>query len=93
MANHKDAIKRDKQNEKRRMRNKAYRTQMRNQIKKLRAAVTAGDKDAAQAEFKVATSIIHRIAGKGIIHRNLSARRISRLNTLVKNLVLGTAEA
>jgi len=79
-------MKRIKQNEKHRMRNRHYRTRMRNQIKKVRAAVEAGDKDAAQVELREATGVIQRLAGKGIIHRNQAARRISRLNAAVKKI-------
>lgn len=84
MAHHKDAIKRIKQNAKRNARNRHYRTRMRNQIKAVRAAVDNGDKDAAQAEFRKAVSIIQRVASKGVIHRNQAARRISRLSAAVK---------
>ena len=90
MATHQDAIKRIKQNERRRERNRTYRTRMRNQIKAVRDAVAKGDAKAAQAELKTAVSIIHRVCSKGIIHRNQAGRRISRLNKLVKALVLGT---
>ena len=84
MAHHKDAIKRIKQNAKANARNRHYRTMMRNQIKRVRAAVQAGDSETAATEMRTATSIIHRLAGKGIIHRKQAARRISRLNASVK---------
>ena len=86
MANHKDAIKRNKQNLVRRMRNRAGRTRMRNQIKKVRSAVDAGDHAAAMEALRDATSTIQRIASKGIIHRNQASRRIARLNAAVKAL-------
>lgn len=91
MPHHKDAIKRLKQNEKRRARNRHNRTRMRNQIKRVHAAVESGDVDQAQVELRSAMSIIHRIAGKGVIHRNQAARRISRLNKAVKKLALGAS--
>ncbi len=84
MAHHKDAIKRIKQNEKRRTRNRAFRTRMRNQIKKLRSTVESGDAEAAQAELRSTVSIIHRLASKGVIHRNQAARRVQRLAAAVK---------
>lgn len=84
MAHHKDAIKRIKQNEQRRARNRHYRSRMRNRIKALRQAVATGDVATAQAELREAIRIIHRVASKGIIHRNQAARRISRLNKAVK---------
>lgn len=89
MATHKDALKRHRQSLKRRARNRHYRTMARNRVKAVRAAVEAGDVDAAQAAFKEAMSVLHRIAGKGVIHRNQAARKISRLNASVKKLALG----
>lgn len=93
MANHKDAIKRARQNDKRRARNRHYRTRMRNSVKAVRAAVESGNVETAQSELREAMSVIHRVASKGVIHKNQAARRISRLNKLVKNLALGQAEA
>lgn len=89
MAHHKDAIKRIKQNEKRRAKNRHYRSRMRNQIKQVRQAVEAGDVETAQTSLRGAVSIIHRVASKGIIHRNQAARRISRLNRAVKAIAVG----
>ncbi len=86
MADHKDALKRNRQNIKRRARNRHYRTMMRNRIKALRGLVEAGDKDAAQAALPEAVSMIHRIAGKGIIHRRAAARRVSRLSKAVAQM-------
>lgn len=86
MANHKDAVKRMKQNEARRARNRAYRSRMRNQIKRVREAVAAGDVNSAQEQLKQAVSVIHRVVQKGVIHRNQAARRISRLNKAVKGI-------
>lgn len=84
MANHQDAIKRNKQNEKRRMRNRHYRSVMRNQIKRVRAAVDSGDKAAAAEELRKAVSVIQRVAAKRVIHKNQAARRCSRLNAAVR---------
>lgn len=86
MAHHKDAIKRIKQNEKRRARNRHYRSRMRNQIKRLREVVAAGDVTQAQEQLRTTISLIHRVASKGVIHRNQAARRISRLNKAVKTI-------
>ncbi len=84
MANHKDAIKRNKQNEKRRMRNRHYRSVMRNQIKRVRAAIESGDKAKANEELRKAVSVIQRVAAKRVIHKNQAARRCSRLNAAVR---------
>jgi small subunit ribosomal protein S20 len=86
VAHHKDAIKRNKQNARRRMRNRHYRTRMRNQIKALREAVDAGDVELAQARLRETVSVIQRVAHKGVIHRNQAARRIQRLNAAVKGI-------
>ncbi len=86
MANHKDALKRIKQNDKRRMRNRAYRTSMRGQLKAFRAAVDAGDKEAAQAALRSTTSVVQKLASKGVIHKNQAARRVARLAHAVKGM-------
>lgn len=86
MANHKDALKRNRQNEKQRMRNRHFRTLMRNRIKALRQAVEAGDKPAAEAQLRETVSMIQRVTQKGIIHRRQAARRVSRL-TLAVNAI------
>jgi len=86
VAHHKDAIKRQRQNEERRLRNRGYRTRMRNQIKKVRDAVVAGDHAVATTELASAVKIIDRVAGKGIIHKKNAARRVSRLTKAVNGL-------
>ena len=86
MPHHKDAIKRMKQGEARRLRNRHYRTRMRNQIKAVRLAVAEGDAEKANSQLREAMSAIHRCAGKGVIHPNQAARRIHRLNKRVKAL-------
>ena len=84
VAHHKDAIKRIKQNEKRRIRNRHFRGMMRNQVRKLNTVIATGDHAAAMVELRTAQSIIARNVTKGIIHRNQAARRVSRLNSAVK---------
>ena len=79
MADHKDAIKRNKQNVKRRERNRHYRSMMRNQIKRIEHALDDGDIKRAEEQLPSAVSVIQRVAQKGIIHRRQAARRVSRL--------------
>ena len=86
MANHKDALKRIRQNAKQRTRNRHYRTMMRSQIKKVRAAIDSGDSTVAQSELTSAVSMIQRVAQKGIIHRRQAARRVSRLAQAVNSI-------
>jgi small subunit ribosomal protein S20 len=59
---------------------------MRTYIKKVLAAVAAGDKQGAQTAYAVAVPEIDRMANKGIIHRNKAARHKSRLNARVQAL-------
>jgi len=86
VANHKDALKRIRQNAKQRTRNRHYRTMMRSQIKKVRAAIDSGDSTVAQSELTSAVSMIQRVAQKGIIHRRQAARRVSRLAQAVNSI-------
>lgn len=84
MANHKDAAKRALQATKRRLRNRAYRTRMRNQIASLRRVLGGKDQEAIQSEFREAVSVIQSLATKGIIHPNQAHRRVARLAAAVK---------
>jgi len=84
MANTAQAKKRAKQAEKRRVRNAGQRSNLRTFIKKVIAAIRAGDKEQAQAAFKTAQPIIDSAVNKGLIHKNKAARSKSRLNARVK---------
>ncbi len=80
MANHKSAVKRARQNKKRYMRNKAYRTRLKNVLKKTRMMIeTETDKAALEAQLKNAERTIRKICSKGIIHENKASRLVSRL--------------
>ena len=86
MANHKSALKRVRQNEKRKEINRSKRSKLRTSIKKGRAAVTAHDK-AASSEVRLSTvSLIDKAVNKGIIHKNTAARHKSRLTKHVNAL-------
>ena len=84
MANIKSAKKRARQAEGRRQHNASRRSMMRTYMKKVIAAIAAGDKDAAQAAFKTATSVLDTAASKGLIHMNKAARHKSRYNAKIK---------
>ena len=86
MANIKSAEKRAKQAVKRRAHNMAARSRLRTSIKKVLAAVEAGDKTAASAAFKAAQPVIDTMVSKGIIHANKAARHKRELNAKVKTL-------
>lgn len=79
MANIKSAIKRNKQNEKRRLRNRIYVGRARTFVKKARTAIDDGELEDARLATLQAISALDKAAEKGIIHKNNAARRKSRL--------------
>jgi small subunit ribosomal protein S20 len=79
LANIRSAIKRNRQNKKRRVHNRVFRGSARTQIRKARNAIVAGEKKLAVEEVKQAIVKLDRVAAKGIIHKNNAARRKSRL--------------
>ncbi|CAA9891516.1 30S ribosomal subunit protein S20 [Candidatus Methylobacter favarea] len=86
MANTAQAKKRAKQAEKSRIRNAGQRSNLRTFVKKVIAAVNAGDKEKAQAAYKTAVPIIDSAVTKGIIHKNKASRSKSRLNSKLKSM-------
>lgn len=80
MANHKSAIKRARQNEKRRLRNKSVKTRVKNIVKNVRLAVDEKSKEEALKELNNAKSAIDKAAKKGVLHKRTAARKISRLS-------------
>ncbi|MBK6313152.1 MAG: 30S ribosomal protein S20 [Blastocatellia bacterium] len=83
MANHKSAIKRIRQNEKRRAVNRANGSRMRTEIKRLRSALALGDVEGAKALLPAVMSVIDKSIQKGVVHRNAAARYKSRLTARV----------
>jgi small subunit ribosomal protein S20 len=79
LANIKSAIKRNKQNEKKRVRNRIYRGTARTFVARARKAITTKDVEAAKAATLAAISALDKAAQKGVIHKNNAARRKSRL--------------
>ncbi len=75
----KSAMKREKQNLKRRMRNKSVKSAIKTAIKKTVQLIEAKDLDSAKSAFIKAESLLHKAAVKGIIHPNNASRRTSRL--------------
>jgi len=86
MANHKSAKTRINRNSKRAVINGARRSRVRTFVKKVIAAVLAGDKAAAASALKTAESEMMRAAQKGVFHKNKASRTIARLNQKVKAL-------
>ena len=79
MANIKSQIKRNRQNEKRRIKNRVYRGAARTAIKKARTTYETGNAELSKAAVLVAVSMLDKAAQKGVIHKNNAARRKSRL--------------
>ncbi|MDD3529277.1 MAG: 30S ribosomal protein S20 [Gallionellaceae bacterium] len=86
MANTAQARKRARQNDAQRERNMAQRSEYRTAVKKVRKAILAGDKSAAQAAFQVSMSTMDSIADKRIVHKNKAARQKSRLSAAIKSM-------
>lgn len=86
MATHKSAIKRAKQSEKKRQRNRAAMSTMKTLIKKVFTSIGGKETQDANSNLKEATSYIDKIADKGIIHKNKAGRIVSRLTTKVHKI-------
>jgi small subunit ribosomal protein S20 len=86
LANHKSALKRIKQTEKRTERNKHIRSTLRTFIKRVREAVAAKDSTLAKEALAAAIPVIDSAATKGVIHSSNASRNVSRLNKLVNTL-------
>ena len=86
MANTKQAKKRVRQAEKHRRHNASMRSMLRTYIKKVTAAISAGDHKIAATSLQEATPVIDRMVNKGIIHKNKAARHKSRLTAHVKKM-------
>lgn len=83
MANIKSAKKRILVNQTKAARNKAIRSKVKTSMKKVEAAVAAGDKTVAEACLKNAISEIEKAATKGVYHKNNASRKVSRLSKSV----------
>ena len=79
MANSKSAKKRILVSERRRLRNRPFRSAARTLVKKAELAIQSGDQATAEPAVKLAMSTLDRVLAKGVIHKNNAARRKSRL--------------
>ncbi len=86
MANIKSQIKRNKTNEKARLRNKAVKAELRTHVRAFRAAVADGDNNKAQELAKVANRALDRAVSKGAIHSNQAANRKSAISATAASL-------
>lgn len=84
MANTAQARKRARQSVARNIHNSSLRSMLRTSMKRVRAAISAGDKVEANEALRKTTSVIDSVADKKIIHKNKAARHKSRLNAAVK---------
>jgi small subunit ribosomal protein S20 len=89
VANIKSQIKRNKQNEAARVRNKAVRSSLKTEAKKVRTAADGTDGQAATAALREATRMIDKAAAKGTLHKRAAARRKSRLTRQVNSALAG----
>jgi small subunit ribosomal protein S20 len=88
---HKSAAKRARQNVRRRAGNRAGLSQLKTQVKRLRAALGAGDAEAAQKLLPATVGEIDKAARKGVVHDNAAARYKSRLSRKVSALAAAKA--
>ena len=82
MPHTKSALKRMRQAERRRLRNKAWRTRVKNAIREAREAILGGDRERADQLVREAVRVIDKAVSKGVLHKNEGARRKARLMAL-----------
>jgi small subunit ribosomal protein S20 len=85
LANHKSALKRARQNELRRLRNKSTKTRIKGIVKDVRSSIGEMSGDEGMQRLNAAQSEIDKAAKKGVIHKRTAARKISRLTKLVNS--------
>ena len=86
MANIKSAKKRILVNRTKADRNKAIKSGVKTAVKKVRVAIEANDKAAAQAALVAATATIDKAASKGVYHKNTASRKVARLAKAVNEI-------
>jgi small subunit ribosomal protein S20 len=86
LATHKSAIKRAKQSEERRLRNRARKTRVKTAVKQIRTAIENKSLEEAQTALQEAIPLIDKAASKGSLHHRTAARKISRLSKQVHAL-------
>jgi small subunit ribosomal protein S20 len=84
MPNTKSAKKRHRQSLVRRQRNRAAKSVIKGQVRKLRDAIAAGEVETATTEFRLTAKKLDQTAARGVIHANVAARLKSRLSAALK---------
>jgi len=79
LANHKSAIKRNAQSQKRRLRNRTVKTRVRTAVKKIYLTEASGTASTIKVDMNSAQSLIDKASKKGVLHPRTAARKISRL--------------
>jgi small subunit ribosomal protein S20 len=90
LARHLSAMKRARQNKKRRARNQARKTRVKSVVRDVRQAVAEKNLEGATAALQKATPVIAQVASKGTLHWRTAARKISRLTKQVNTLKAAT---
>jgi len=86
LANHKSALKRMRQNKKRRMRNRIRKTRIKNLVKAVEAAVAEKAVETAEEKLRLAQKVIDKTSAKGTLHWRTAARKVARLSKKVAAL-------
>jgi small subunit ribosomal protein S20 len=92
VANHKSAIKRDRQSKVQRLRNAGYKTIAKNAVKELRYAMANEQAEDTQQSLKKTVSTLQKVQSKGILHKNTVSRKISRLTRQANKIATVQAE-
>ena len=93
MANIKSQIKRNRQNDARRIRNKSVRSALKTSARTLEAAAAAGDQQTVQASLRSTARELDKAASRGVIHKRTAARRKSRLARAAGSLARAAGSA
>ena len=86
MANHKSAMKRDRQSKVRRLRNRTNKSIMKTAVGKVEEAIAAGSDEQAREALQKAAVVIQKTASKGTIHKKTASRKVSRLTKQVNRM-------
>jgi small subunit ribosomal protein S20 len=93
LANHKSALKRQKQNLVRRARNRANKSNVKNVIRTVQEAIDEKSTEKAQIALKQAIPVIDKCATKGAIHRRNASRKVARLTKRVNTFIAGLEQS